>query len=144
LRVLIVEDEAVLAMDLGAMIEDSGHQVVAEAGSLSEVKGLSPNIEPDLVFLDMQLAGGDSGLEVCPHVLTSWPNAFVVFVTANPRKLPDDFAGGHGVIPKPFSRSGLMGAMRYLTEAICAPPPVSPQPPSFTPSPRFDETWRTP
>ncbi len=35
---------------------------------------------------------------------------------SHPAKVMDDFCGGHGVIPKPFSRNGLQAAMRYIEE----------------------------
>jgi hypothetical protein len=45
--------------------------------------------------------------------------------------IPDDFAGGHGVIAKPFSRSGFMATMRYLEEGIIGPPPSVSRPVDF-------------
>jgi CheY-like chemotaxis protein len=125
LSVLIVEDEALLAMDIEAMIEDAGHRVAGEASSLSEVEKLSDALTPDLAFVDIQLAQGSSGLDVCRTIQSRWPSTFIVFVTANPKKIPDDFIGAHGVIPKPFTRNGLMSAMRYIEEGVCDPPPVS-------------------
>ncbi|RVT90457.1 response regulator [Sphingomonas crocodyli] len=141
LHVLIVEDEALLAMDIEAMIEDSGHRVVAEAASLFDVEELPRDLAPDLAFVDIQLAHGTNGLDVCRHIQASWPGTFIVFVTANPKKIPEDYCGAHGVIPKPFSRNGLMSAMRYIEEGVCDPPPVSPQPASFIASPAFAATW---
>ena len=141
LNVLIVEDEALLAMDIEAMIEDAGHRVVGEAASLYEVEDLASDLHPDLAFVDIQLAKGTSGLDVCALIRKRWAGAIVVFVTANPLKIPADFAGGHGVIPKPFSRNGLMSAMRYIEEGVCDPPPVSPQPASFIAAPAFAADW---
>ena len=141
LAVLIVEDEALLAMDIEAMVEDAGHEVIGEAASLYDVEDLDADIRPDLAFVDLQLAKGTSGLDVCVLIRRRWPDAVVVFVTANPLKIPDDFAGGHGVIPKPFSRNGLLSAMRYIEEGVCDPPPVSPQPASFIAAPAFAATW---
>lgn len=141
LSVLIVEDEALLVMDIEAMIEDAGHQVIAEAASLFEVQELAFDLRPDLAFVDIQLARNTSGLDVCALIRARWSDAIVVFVTANPLKIPDDYAGGHGVIPKPFSRSGLLSAMRYIEEGVCDPPPVSPQPASFIAAPAFAATW---
>ena len=136
IKVMVVEDEIILAMDIGAVIEDSGHHVVAEAASLREVQALLPSTRLDVAFVDMQLAEGSNGLDVCAHILTQWPQAIVVFVTANPKKIPDDFAGAHGVVPKPFSRNGLREAIRYIEEGICEPPPVQ-QPSDFDASPAF-------
>lgn len=142
LSVLIVEDEALLAMDIEAMVEDSGHRVVAEAASLFDVADLPDDLDPHLAFVDIQLARNTSGLDVARMIRARWPDTIIVYVTANPLKIPEDFAGGHGVIPKPFSRSGLMTAMRYLEEGVCDPPPVSPQPASFVASPSFAEAFR--
>lgn len=141
LQILIVEDEALLAMDLEAMIEDSGHTVVGEAASLREVRSLRLENDPHIAFVDIQLDEGSSGLDVCALILERWSTTAVVFVTANPKKIPSDFCGAHGVIPKPFSRSGLMSAMRYIEEGVCDPPPHSEQPSSFTPSPHLLEKW---
>jgi len=58
LRVLIVEDEALLAMDMEAKVEDSGHSVPAEAASLQEVEALADETCFDLAFVDIQLARG--------------------------------------------------------------------------------------
>jgi CheY-like chemotaxis protein len=141
LRVLIVEDEALLAMDMEAMVEDSGHAVVAEAASLFDVEALGDALCPDLAFVDIQLARGTSGLDVCRLIRTRWKAAFIVFVTANPAKIPEDYCGAHGVIAKPFSRNGLMSAMRYIEEGVCDPPPTSPRPASFLASPSFAASW---
>ena len=141
LGVLIVEDEALLAMDIEAMVEDAGHRVIGEAASLYDVEGLDGDLQPDLAFVDVQLARGTSGLDACALIRRRWAAAIVVFVTANPLKIPADFAGGHGVIPKPFSRNGLLSAMRYIEEGVCEPPPISPQPASFIAAPAFAASW---
>ncbi|SFS12448.1 response regulator [Sphingomonas jatrophae] len=142
LNVLIVEDEALLAMDIEAMVEDAGHKVVAEAASLFDVEDLDSTLVPDLAFVDVQLAQGTNGIDVCHLIRERWSDAFVVFVTANPLKIPEDYAGGHGVIPKPFSRNGLLSAMRYIEEGVCDPPPTSPQPASFIAAPAFAASWK--
>lgn len=141
LNVLIVEDEALLAMDIEAMILDSGHNVVGEASSLREVMALPTDRQPHIAFVDIQLDEGSSGLDVCAHIRCQWVDTAVIFLTANPKKIPVDFCGAYGVIPKPFSRSGLMSAMRYIQEGVCDPPPVSPQPSSFVPAPDTAQKW---
>lgn len=141
LSVLIVEDEALLAMDIAAIVEDAGHHVVAEASSTDDVEELPAELRPDLAFVDIQLAAGASGLDVCALIQRRWSGAFIIFVTANPKKIPQDFCGAHGVIPKPFSNSGLKAAMKYIEEGVCDPPPVSPQPASFVASPAFAASW---
>jgi CheY-like chemotaxis protein len=140
-RVLIVEDEALLAMDIEAMVQDGGHEVVGEAASLDEVEDMVLPVAPDLAFVDIQLARGSSGLDVCALIRRRWADAVIIFVTANPKKIPEDFAGAHGVIPKPFTRNGLVSALHYIEEGVCDPPPSSPQPGSFIASPAFAASW---
>ena len=144
LAVLVVEDEALLAMDIEAMIEDAGHCVVAEGASLHDVVALADTLRPDLAFVDLNLARGTSGLDVCALIRVRWPDTMIVFLTANPLKIPADFAGAHGLIAKPFSRTGLLTAMRYIAEGVVDPPPVSTQPSSFVPSPTLSASWAAP
>ena len=141
LNVLIVEDEALLAMDIEMMVEDAGHHIVGEAGSLREFEALDLLEPPQIAFVDLQLAEGSSGLDVCARIRQRWASTIIIFVTANPRKLPDDLGGGHAVISKPFSRSGLVSAMRYLEEGVCDPPPLSPRPGSLFALPSLAASW---
>eukprot|EP01037_Dinobryon_pediforme_P008903 gene8903-8992_t len=141
LKVLIVEDEALLAMDIESMVEDAGHDVVGEAASVREVTALPMGLHPTLALVDIQLDEGSSGLDASRIIRERWPAAAVVFVTANPTKVPQDFAGAYGVISKPFSRNGLVTAIRYLEEAIFTPPPVSHEPGSFTIAPSLASSW---
>jgi CheY-like chemotaxis protein len=141
MEVLIVEDEMLLAMDMEAMVEDSGHHVLAEAASLAEVEALSVDMVPQLAFVDLHLAHDSTGFEVCGLIRERWPDALIVFVTANVSKIPPDFCGAHGVIAKPFSHAGIVNALNYLAEGVFDPPPHIPRPASFTPSPRLERRW---
>jgi CheY-like chemotaxis protein len=141
LKILIVEDEALLAMDIEAMVDDAGHHVVAEAASVREVEALEKPLDPDVAFVDVHLAEGSSGIDACRFIRKRWPDAVIIFLTANPMKVPADYAGAHGVISKPFSRNGLMSAMHYIEQGIVSPPPSLPQPSSFTPSPALASMW---
>jgi DNA-binding LytR/AlgR family response regulator len=142
LNILIVEDEPLIAMDLEMMVEDAGHSVVAEATSLYDAQALADDLQPHLAFVDIQLAQKTSGLDVSQLIQKRWPQTIIVFVTANPKIIPSDFAGAHGVMPKPLSRSGFLSAMKYLQEGVCDPPPTTQQPNSFTASPAFAATWQ--
>lgn len=141
LSILVVEDELIISMDIEMMIEDAGHRVMATAASLKAVAALPVETKPDVALVDMQLAQGSTGLEVNDEIQKRWPGTIVVFVTANPKKIPEDFAGAHGVIAKPFSSAGFIAALRYLEEGVCDPPPVSPEPGSFVASPAFGAHW---
>lgn len=141
--ILIVEDEVLLAMDLEAIIEDNGHRVVGEAASLRDVQALGDHVDPQLAFVDMQLADGTNGIDVCHLIQKRWPDALIVFVTANISKIPPDFAGGHGAIAKPFSHSGVVNALNYLAEGVFDPPPRGDLPASLIPAPSLYDRLAT-
>lgn len=98
--------------------------------------------KPDnpIVFVK-HLARGTSGLDVSAMIQRRWPDAMVVFVTANPSRIPADLAGADGVIAKPFTLAGLTASLRFLTEGLCDPPPHSPRPECLTPSSRLERLW---
>ncbi|RYG86197.1 MAG: response regulator [Alphaproteobacteria bacterium] len=141
MQILIVEDEMLLAMDIEAMVEDSGHQVAAGAASLQDVEALPGDLNPQLAFVDIHLAHYSSGLDVCRYIRSQWPDALVVFVTANVSKIPEDFSGAHGVIAKPFSHAGVVNALNYLSSGVFSPPPSIPRPASLIPSPHLEPRW---
>jgi CheY-like chemotaxis protein len=136
--VLIVEDEMLLAMDIEALVEDCGHQVTAQVASLDEFEELPVSLDPQLAFVDVHLKDGSSGLEVCRQATERWPQCLIVFLTANVAKIPPDFCGGHGVIAKPFSQSGMVTAIEFLAHAISDPATVQPRPPALMASPKLE------
>ena len=140
LKVLIVEDEALLAMELESLIEEAGHNVIGWAMSSMEARTMVDASEADIAFVDIHLSDGPTGVDVAEHIRRSG-RPMVVFMTANPKRIPDNFAGAVGVISKPYTMNGLMSALRYLHEGVRRPPPVSALPAGFTLSPTFSTVW---
>jgi len=58
-RVLIAEDETIIRLDLRAQLEQLGYAVCAEARNGSEAVELARKLAPDVVILDVKMAGGD-------------------------------------------------------------------------------------
>jgi two-component SAPR family response regulator len=140
LKVLIVEDEALLAMELESLVEEAGHSVVGWATSSAEAKTMVDAVEADIAFVDIHLSDGPSGVDVAEYI-SEKKSSMVVFMTANPKRIPDHFAGAIGVIAKPYTMNGLTSALRYLQEGVRRPPPVSTRPAGFTLSPAFETVW---
>jgi len=124
LRVLIVEDEALLAMELEAFLEDAGHQVVGIAESKDEAVAFAASRRPDLTFMDVHLADGPTGVEAAREVAAHSPT--IIFLTANVKRIPDDFAGAMGVIPKPYTHAGFAAALAYIEAKIAGQPAQAP------------------
>src|SRR6185436_18473062 len=54
-RVLIADDDAVIRMDLKAMLEDLGHEVVGEADNGESACYMARSLKPDLIILDVMM-----------------------------------------------------------------------------------------
>ncbi|MEH6774167.1 MAG: response regulator [Cereibacter changlensis] len=63
LRVLIVEDEFLIALDLQDQVEVLGHRVTGVARDVESCKQAAGRERPDLALMDLRLAGGSSGIE---------------------------------------------------------------------------------
>lgn len=64
LRILIVEDNAFIALDLEGQIQDLGHEVVGIAAMADTAIEAAKTMRPDLAVLDLQLAAGTRGQDV--------------------------------------------------------------------------------
>ncbi|MDP3899243.1 MAG: response regulator [Mesorhizobium sp.] len=143
LNVLIVEDEALLAMELESLVADAGHRVVGWATSSREARRLVDTLDADIAFVDVHLTDGPTGVDVAQYIAAR-KCSMVVFLTANPKRLPENFAGAVGVIAKPFTMNGLTAALAYLQEGVLTPPPVLGLPVGFTLSPDYQSSWSRP
>lgn len=85
-RVLIIEDEPVIAADLESLVEDLGHEVTGNATTYREAITLARQIPPGLILCDIQLADNSSGIDAANDILAEI-NVPVVFITAFPERL---------------------------------------------------------
>ena len=61
-RILIIEDETLIAMDLNEIVTTLGHTVIATADTAAKAIAAAAKHKPDLVLTDIQLADGSSGV----------------------------------------------------------------------------------
>jgi CheY-like chemotaxis protein len=85
-RVLIIEDEPAISMDLAALVTDLGHEVAAIAMTRKQAVKAAAEYKPGLVLADIQLADGSSGLDAVKDIL-SQVDVPVIFITAFPERL---------------------------------------------------------
>ena len=113
LRILIVEDEILIALELESLLQDAGHEAVGIAASSDEALALGADLGPDLAFVDIHLADGPTGVEAARR-LSRERGITVLFMTANAKRIPDDFVEAHGVIAKPYTERGVLQALDYV------------------------------
>ena len=80
-RILIVEDEFLIAMDMEMQLLRLGHDVVGTADTGEEALSLAETERPDVVLVDVSLRGPMDGVEAAVHLRQVRPVP-VVFVTA--------------------------------------------------------------
>ncbi len=85
--ILIIEDEAIIAMDLQAIVEEMGHGVTGIAPTHAKALALAERATPDLVLADVHLADGSSGIEAVSEILERFGDTPVIFITAYPERL---------------------------------------------------------
>ncbi|MDC9813040.1 response regulator [Rhizobium binxianense] len=110
-RVLIVEDEFLIALDLGATVEAMGMQVAGLANDREEALRLAPLA--DIAFVDVNLADGPTGPEIGRRLAEEHGIA-VVFMTGNPEVVADGVKGAIGVVQKPVMPSLVEQLVKYL------------------------------
>ena len=101
-RVLIIEDEPLIALDIETLVSEIGHRVVGIARTRKEASALAAKTEPELVLADIQLADGSSGIDAVNDILSA-SEIPVIFITAHPeRLLTGERAEPTYLITKPF------------------------------------------
>ncbi|MCJ2137925.1 response regulator [Methylobacterium sp. J-026] len=115
LRVLVVEDEALIALELECLLDELGHITVGIAGNSTEAIAMGRSTAPDVALVDIHLIDGPTGIEVA-RALSQDRRTTVVFMTANAKRIPKDFAGAIGVIAKPYSERVVASTLDYLAD----------------------------
>ena len=106
-RVLIIEDEPIIALDIQELVERCGHSVVGIAATETEAVALAEAERPGLVLADINLGAGGDGANAVARILKHL-TAPVIFVTAYPeRLLTGEALEPAFVITKPFDPTTL-------------------------------------
>jgi DNA-binding NarL/FixJ family response regulator len=125
-RVVLVDDHAIWRGGVASMLEETEFSVVGEAASGKEALGIVEEVEPDLVLLDIRMAGGD-GLDALQAIKQANPRTAVVMLTTydNPTYMARAVAGGAaGYLLKGIEQDELLSALRAVAggEMLLSPP----------------------
>lgn len=107
-KILIVEDEILVALQLEDMLSDAGHSVVGIVPDRASLDGL-PH-PPQVALVDLNLRDGLTG----PGIALSLSQFFgtkIIYVSANPGQIGQPAPTAIGVIQKPFSQTAILSAI---------------------------------
>jgi DNA-binding NtrC family response regulator len=111
-KVLIVEDEFIVANDLRVILQQAGYRVNGTAASVEEADELLQKNKPDLVLLDIRLDGKRSGIDLAKKLKAD--NIAFVYISANSSQEVLEEAkttDPYGFIVKPFRKKDLLIAI---------------------------------
>lgn len=111
-RILIIEDEALVAMELRFVLEDLGHDVLGVAATAKAARDLVRENEVDLALVDIHLSDGATGIDL-GRELGQEMGVSVLFMTANPGMVREGVAGTIGVLSKPTDEQAVQTAVDY-------------------------------
>lgn len=129
-RILIIEDEALVAMELRFVLEDLGHEVVGTAADASTARDLVRETDIDLALVDIHLSDGPTGIDL-GRDLAQYEGVTVLYMTANPGMVRQGVAGTLGVLSKPSDETAVKTAVDYALRrrqgepALYAPPELT-------------------
>lgn len=132
MRILLIEDDPILALTFASTLTRGGHSMAGIAYCAEEayeIVSTEPNVE--LALVDVNLEGGDEGVEVARHLRTRFgiPSLFVSGQVATVQRHSELALGW---MKKPFPPADLLRAIKAITSAD--PALLSPQslPPALT------------
>jgi DNA-directed RNA polymerase specialized sigma24 family protein/CheY-like chemotaxis protein len=110
--VMIIEDEAIIAMDIESIVAEMGHRVTGVARTRAEAVELGRKDVPDLILADIQLADNSSGIDAVNDLLAELGTRPVIFITAFPeRLLTGDKPEPAFLISKPYTVDQIVSAV---------------------------------
>ena len=124
-KVLIVEDEIFVAIEVESVLRELGHAPVGIAADSQQALALGAAAE--IALVDLNLHDGPTGIDVGRQLAAR--GLTVVFITANPSQLGDGVPGALGVLPKPVNDNELKAAIKFVAAVHARETPVRVQPP---------------
>ena len=115
-RVLIIEDDLLIALDQQCIVEDHGHVVVGTARTADEAVEVAKTHELDVVIADIRLADGSFGPDAVKRIRQS-QDTEVVFVSGNLEpKVKEELSSFDplALLSKPFNPASLAQALDKL------------------------------
>ena len=113
-RIMVVEDEPLIAFDNENMLQDAGYEVVATVDSYADAAEVIDNEPLDLILTDISLAGEGSGVDVARAAAER--GVAVLFVTGNCTKEAQALA--LGCLAKPYTERVLLDTLGALDQHL--------------------------
>ena len=115
-KILIVEDETLIALDLKNRLERHGYQVLPIAGSATKAVELAIRERPDIILVNVVLKGAQDGIDAACAIVEKYAVP-IIFITGNTQFLDDDRLKKipvYKILGKPPIEKALLDAIENL------------------------------
>jgi len=109
---MIVEDEALVAMTLRDEFDEAGYHVLDLTDRYNEAVATAKECKPDLALVNIRLAGRDDGIELAEHLKAL--GIPVLFISGQVSRAKSAATVAIGSMPKPYSPADMVKAVAYL------------------------------
>ena len=116
-KILVVEDETIVAMEIEFALQASGYNVVGKAGNSTKAIEMAKLFLPDVVLMDINIKGDFNGIETAAEILKFHKTA-IIFVSAyNDKETKSKMSviQPHYFLAKPYSQAELN---KIISEAL--------------------------
>jgi len=130
MQVLIVEDDPLMGLDLREELLDAGYSVVGPAVDEVEALRLAEDARPRVAVVDINLRGGNEGLEVARRLRLDHGVA-TVFVSGERDAALRNADAAFGYLPKPYRSQDVVAAIEIVADLGAGGQPRRPPPASM-------------
>lgn len=109
--ILVVEDEPLLRMDLVAILEDEGFNVLEASNATEAIEVLAQRSEIRLIVTDVDMPGGMDGVKLAAYVRDRWPPIKIIVVSGHHKVLMEDLPQDSRFFSKPYDRRRLFASI---------------------------------
>jgi CheY-like chemotaxis protein len=112
--ILIVENEAIVRIELVAQLTDLGLKVLVASDADEAIALLDSHQEIKLLLTDITMPGSMDGIRLAHHVRKRWPPIKIIVMSGRPGTSLGDLPSGSAFFPKPYAPETLRDALKPL------------------------------
>lgn len=118
IRVLVVEDETFIRMDVVEMLRAAGFDIVEATNADEAIQMLERDSDIRLIFTDIDMPGSMNGLKLAAAVRDRWPPVRIIATSGHFKIQAGDLPADARFIPKPYQSAQIISAIRELTSVV--------------------------
>ncbi|MBA4033465.1 MAG: hypothetical protein C0480_02510 [Bradyrhizobium sp.] len=118
MRILVVEDETFIRMDVVEMLRAAGFHVLEATNAYEAIQMLERNSDVRVIFTDIDMPGSMNGLKLAAAVRDRWPPVSIIATSGHFEIQAGDLPADARFVPKPYQSEQIISAIRDLTSVV--------------------------